>query len=285
MAPPEKFLLAAVMGWPIMHSRSPLMHNFWLKQEELNGAYLPIAIKPGQLESGLRALSPLGFAGCNLTMPHKIDAMKIVDEVDEVAKKIGAVSCIVVRDNGTLFGTNNDWIGFLDSLKHKFPNWQAKKGPVAIIGAGGGGRAVCYAMLEQGAPEIRLINRTSEEPRAIAQAFGGPIKTVDWIDRHDALQGVQTVVNATNQGMGKEPALDILLDKLPTDAIVADIIYTPLETPFLAAGRNRGNPTINGLGMLLYQGIPAWRFWFGVEPTVTQKLWVQMQKSIEEMFD
>tara|TARA_B100000686_G_scaffold351087_1_gene448853 strand:+ start:199 stop:1056 length:858 start_codon:yes stop_codon:yes gene_type:complete len=285
MAPPEKFLLAAVMGWPIMHSRSPLMHNFWLQQEGLNGAYLPIAIKPGKLESGLRALSPLGFAGCNLTMPHKIDAMKIVDEVDDVAKIIGAVSCIVVRDNGTLFGTNNDWIGFLDSLKHKFPNWQAEKGPVAIIGAGGGGRAVCFAMLEQGATDIRLLNRTPEEPRAIAQAFGGPINTVDWIDRHDALQGVQTVVNATNQGMGKEPALDILLDKLPTDAIVADIIYTPLETPFLAAGRKRGNPTINGLGMLLYQGIPAWRLWFGVEPTVTHKLWNQMQKSIEEMFN
>jgi shikimate dehydrogenase len=147
-----------------MHSLSPLMHNTWMEQEGLNGTYVPLAIEPGMLEPALRALHPLGFAGCNLTIPHKLDAMTIVDEVDDVAQKIGAISCVVVREDGTLFGTNNDWLGFVGNLKQFFPNFHADTGPVTVIGAGGGGRAVCYAMLDQGAREIRLVNRTAEEP-------------------------------------------------------------------------------------------------------------------------
>jgi len=277
---PDRFLMAGVMGWPVMHSRSPLMHNYWMAQQALAGTYVPLAIRPGTLAAALRALHPLGFSGCNLTIPHKQDAMKIVDEVDDVARKIGAISCVVVRSNGTLFGTNNDWLGFVDNLQEAWPDWRADAGPVAVIGAGGGGRAVCYALLREGATEIRLINRTLERAVAIASEFGGPIQVLSWDRRHDALENVALVVNATSQGMVGQPSLDLQLDKLPQQALATDIIYTPLETPFLAAARQRGNRTLNGLGMLLHQGPPAWKMWFGIKPIVTAELRQQMEQSI-----
>jgi shikimate dehydrogenase len=276
----EKFCMAAVMGWPVMHSLSPLMHNAWMEQEGLKGTYVPLAIKPGTLEPALRALHPLGFAGCNLTIPHKLDAMTIVDEVDDVARKIGAMSCVVVREDGTLFGTNNDWLGFVGNMKQFFPDFRADTGPVTVIGAGGGGRAVVYAMLNQGAQEIRLVNRNPAEPSLIAAEFGGPITPVRWEERHDALDGAVIVVNATSQGMKGEPALDIQLDKLPVSSLAVDIIYTPLETPFLNAARMRGNPTLNGLGMLLHQGPAAWKRWFGIEPAITDALRQRMEQAL-----
>ena len=280
MTQPDRFLMAGVMGWPVLHSRSPLMHNYWMAQQGLAGTYVFLEIKPGALEAALRAMHPLGFYGCNLTIPHKLDAMTIVDEVDDVARKIGAISCVVVREDGSLFGTNNDWLGFIGNLKQQQPAWRADAGPVAVIGAGGGGRAVCYALLQQGATEIRLINRTSEKAAAIAGEFGGPIQVLPWADRHDALDGVVMAVNVTSQGMVGEPALDLRLDRLSQSALAADIIYTPLESPFLAAARERGNRTINGLGMLLHQGPPAWKMWFDVEPTVTAELRERMEQSI-----
>ena len=274
----EKFHLAAVMGWPVMHSLSPLMHNSWMEQEGLKGTYVPLAIEPGTLDPALRALHPLGFAGCNLTIPHKLEAMAIVDGVDDVARKIGAMSCVVVREDGTLFGTNNDWLGFIGNLKQFFPDFRADTGPVTVIGAGGGGRAVVHAMLDQGAREIRLVNRTLERAAAIAAEFGGPITPVRWEERHEALDGAGMVVNATSQGMKGEPVLDIRLDALPVSALAVDIIYTPLETPFLHAARMRGNPTLNGLGMLLHQGPAAWKRWFGIEPAITDALRRRMEQ-------
>jgi len=263
-----------------MHSRSPLMHNYWMAQQGLAGTYVPLAIKPGTLAAALRALHPLGFSGCNLTIPHKLEAMTIVDEVDDVARKIGAISCVVVRSDGSLFGTNNDWLGFVGNLKQHQPDWRADAGPVAVIGAGGGARAVCYALVRQGVPEVRLVNRTPDKAASVARELGGPIRTWPWDRRHDALDGVAVAVNVTSQGMVGQPALDLRLDKLPQSALAVDIIYTPLETPFLAAARARGNRTINGLGMLLHQGPPAWKLWFGIEPVVTAELLQRMEQSI-----
>ncbi|HEU0290312.1 MAG TPA: shikimate dehydrogenase [Burkholderiales bacterium] len=280
MAHPDRFLLAGVMGWPVMHSRSPMMHNYWLRQHGLAGTYVPLAISPEGLSSALRALRPLGFAGCNLTIPHKQQAMTIVDEVDTVAQRIGAISCVVVRPDGSLAGTNNDWYGFIQNLKHEQPGWHADAGPVAVIGAGGGSRAVCYGLLQEGAKEIRLVNRTFARAKGIAEEFGGPIKALPWEQRHDVLDGAAMAVNATSCGMVGQPALDINLDKLPKTALAADIIYIPLETPYLAAARKRGNRTVNGLGMLLHQGRPAWKAWFGIEPDVTPGLRAMMEKSI-----
>ena len=280
MAHPDRFLLAGVMGWPVMHSRSPMLHNYWFKQHGLAGSYVPLAIRPEHLAAALRGLHPLGFAGVNVTIPHKQEAMKIVNEVDALAKSIGAISCVIVKPDGSLAGTNNDCYGFIHAVRQEHPGWRADAGPIVVIGAGGGSRAVCYGLAQEGAKEIRLVNRTLARAKAIAGEFRGPVKALPWEQRHDALEGAAMVVNTTSQGMVGNPALDITLDKLPQGALAADIIYIPLETPFLAAARKRGNRTINGLGMLLKQGRPAWKAWFGIEPQVTAELRAMVERTI-----
>ena len=280
MAEHERFLLAGVLGWPVMHSRSPLLHNYWFKKHGLAGTYVPLAIQPEGLQAALRALHPLGFAGCNLTIPHKQQAMKIVDQVDAVAKAIGAISCVVVRRDGSLFGTNNDCWGFIQNLRQQYPDWRADAGPAVVLGAGGGSRAVCYALVQAGAKEIRVVNRSHERAQKLAQELGAPLKAVAWEQRHDALEGAALVVNTTSCGMVGQPPLDLALDRLPRAALAADIIYIPLETPLLRAARQRGNRTLNGLGMLLHQGRPAWKAWFGVEPEVTPELTALVEKTI-----
>src|SRR5262245_16221228 len=282
MVDPDRFLLAGVMGWPVMHSRSPLMHNYWFKQHSLAGTYVPLAIEPTGLAAALRALPALGFAGCNLTIPHKQAAMKIVDEVDALAKNIGAISCVIVRSDGSLLGTNKDCYGFVHNIRQELPSWRADSGPIVVVGAGGGSRAVCYGLAQEGAREIRLVNRSFDRAKKIAEEFGPPLTALPWQQRDDALEGATMVVNTTSQGMVGQSPLDIRLDKLPKHAVAADIIYTPLETPFLAEARQRGNPTVNGLGMLLHQGRPAWKAWFGIEPAVTAELRAIMEKSIRE---
>jgi shikimate dehydrogenase len=280
MAEFARFLLAGVMGWPVMHSRSPLLHGYWMTQHGLAGAYVPLAIEPAGLGAALRALHPLQFAGCNLTIPHKAAAMAFVDEVDPIARTIGAISCVVVRPDGSLYGSNNDWFGFVENLTASVPAWRADAGPAVVLGAGGGARAVCYGLLKSGTPSIRVFNRAHERARALAADFDTRIEALPWADRHDALAGAATVVNTTSAGMVGNPPLDIRLDRLEPDALVSDIIYTPLETPFLAAARARGNPTVNGLGMLLHQGRPAWRAWFGIEPEVTPELRALLEASL-----
>jgi shikimate dehydrogenase len=280
MASPDRFLLAAVMGWPISQSRSPMLHNFWFAQHGLQGSYVPLAIPPEQLGKALRALPALNFAGCNLTIPLKQDAMQIVDEVDITAKKIGAMSCVVVRNDGSLAGSNNDWYGFTYNILDFLPDWRADAGPVAVMGSGGGARAVVYGLLERGAKEIRLCNRTHARALKLAADFGGPITVLKWEQRHDAVDGCGMLVNATNQGMVGQNALDLRLDKLPRTALVNDIIYNPKETPLIEAARARGNRTVTGLGMLLHQGIPAWRAWFGIEPKVTAELRARIEATL-----
>jgi shikimate dehydrogenase len=280
MAQPDRFLLAGVMGWPVAQSRSPMLHNYWFAQHGLNGVYVPLAIRPQGLQAALRALPALTFSGCNLTIPHKQEAMRIVDEVDITARKIGAISCVVVHDDGSLSGSNNDWYGFIHNILDFFPDWRADAGPVAVIGAGGGARAVVYGLMERGAREIRLVNRTLARAQALARDFGGPINVLPWEERHAALEGVAMLVNATSQGMIGQAPLDLRLDKLPTTALVNDIIYIPRETPLLAAARARGNHTVTGLGMLLHQGIPAWKAWFGIDPKVTAQLRAKIEATL-----
>ena len=280
MTHPDRFYLAGVMGMPIMHSRSPMLHNYWLNQQGMAGRYVPLAIKPEGLAAALRALQPLGFSGCNLTIPHKQAAMAIVDEVTESARKIGAISCVTVRADGTLLGSNNDAFGFIRNVREAQPNWRADAGPIVVMGAGGGSRAVCYGLMQEGAKEIRLVNRNFERAQGLAADFGAPIKAYPWAQRNDLLEGAAMVVNTTSQGMVGQTDLDITLDKLPTSALAADIVYIPLETPFLAAARLRGNPTVNGLGMLLHQGPLAWKLWFGIEPEVTAELRALVEQSL-----
>ena len=268
------------MGCPVMHSRSPMLHGYWMNQLGRAGAYVPLAIEPAGLAAALRALHPLQFAGCNLTIPHKQAALAVVDEVDPVGRTIGAISCVVVRPDGSLFGTNNDWYGFVENLRASVPGWRADAGPAVVVGAGGGARAVCYGLLQLGVRSIRLVNRTPARALALAADLDPRIEVVPWNRRHEILAGAATVVNATSCGMVGNAPLDVRLERLAPDALAADIIYTPLETPFLAAARARGNRTVNGLGMLLHQGRPAWKAWFGIEPAVTPELRALIEASL-----
>jgi shikimate dehydrogenase len=272
MTHPDRYLLAGVMGWPVMHSRSPELHNYWLAQYGFAGRYLPLAIKPEGLHAALRALPALGFSGCNLTIPHKQAALQIVDRLDPLARRIGAVNCVAVARDGSLEGSNSDAFGFVESVHEAQPSWRADAGPIVVIGAGGGARAVLVGLIDQGAREIRLVNRTPARATALARDLGGPINPTDWAQRHAALEGAAMLINTTNQGMVREPPLEVALDRLPTSALVCDIIYIPRETPLLAAARQRGNPTVNGIGMLIHQARPAFQAWFGIMPDVTPEL-------------
>jgi shikimate dehydrogenase len=272
MTHPDRFLLAGLMGFPVMHSRSPKLHNYWLAQHGLTGAYLPLAIRTEGLRAALRALPALGFSGCNLTIPHKEAALAIVDRVDPVARRIGAMNCVVVAPDGSLEGQNHDAFGYVESIREAQPNWRADAGPIVVIGAGGGARAVLVSLIDQGAREIRLVNRTPARAAALQRDLGGPITALPWEQREAALGGAAMLINTTNQGMVGAPPLELALDALPPTALVSDIVYIPRETPLLAAARKRGNPTVNGLGMLLHQARPAFRAWFGIMPEVTPEL-------------
>jgi shikimate dehydrogenase len=266
------YKLAGVMGWPVAHSRSPVIHNHWIAQHELRGAYVLLPIQPGKLEQALRALPALGFAGCNLTIPHKVEALGLVDRVDHLATRIGAINTIVVEADGSLTGRNTDSFGYTQSLLDAQSGWRADAGPAVVLGAGGAARAVIVSLINSGATEIRLTNRSWAKTHDLAQEFGALVNAVPWENRHDTLSGAALLVNTTNQGMQGEAALDLRLDKLPVNALVSDIIYVPLETPLLAAAKLHGNKTVNGLGMLLNQARPAFEAWFGVSPAITAEL-------------
>ncbi len=268
----KKFGLAGIMGWPVAHSRSPLIHNHWIAQHGLHGAYVQLPVAPGNVAAALAGLAALGFRGCNVTQPHKIEAMRLMHALDPVAQRMGAINTVVVQPDGSLKGFNNDGFGYIQSLLDAKPDWRADAGPITVLGAGGAARAVVLSLAERGAPEIRLLNRTLATAQALADEFGGPIKALAWEQRHEALEGCALLVNTTNQGMHGNPALDLALDKLPLTALVSDAIYVPLETPLLAAAKARGNTTVNGLGMLLNQARPAFHAWFGVMPAITPEL-------------
>ena len=266
------FILAGVMGWPVAQSRSPILHNYWIEKYNLNGRYVPLAVRPERLADAIRGLPALGFRGCNLTMPHKQYAMTMVDDLTDTAKRIGAVNCIVVGEDGKLSGTNNDGNGYVLSVQEVVPQWKPSDGPIAMLGAGGAARAIIVALLERGASEIRLINRTFDKAERLAKDFGSAIKAIAWDKRGDAIADVALLTNATNQGMTGHPPLEISLDKLSSKTLVSDLVYVPPETPLLTAAKARGNVTIGGLGMLLHQARPAFQAWFDVMPDITPEL-------------
>jgi len=280
------FKLAGVMGWPIAHSRSPSIHNHWIKQYGLNGAYVLLPVDPVNLKDALKGLSALGFAGCNLTIPHKVMALPLVDRINDTARRMGAINTIVVEADGSLSGYNNDGFGYIQSLLDAQPDWRADAGPALIMGAGGAARAVIVSLAEQGAKDIRVCNRTDSHAQDLATEFsaefahnlGTQVTFVPWAKRHDAVADVALLVNTTSQGMGNNPPLDVNLTQLPVTALVSDVVYIPMLTPLLAAAQARGNPTAGGLGMLLHQARPAFQRWFGVMPEVTPEL-LQVVKS------
>ncbi|HEX4571684.1 MAG TPA: shikimate dehydrogenase [Dongiaceae bacterium] len=267
-----KARLAGVIGWPIAHSRSPRLHGYWLERYGIEGAYLPFAVRPERLAAALAGLPALGLSGINVTLPHKEAALGLCAKVTEAARRIGAVNTIVVTEDGKLEGSNTDAFGFLAHLAASQPGFRPDSGPAVLLGAGGAARAIAVALLDAGAPELRLVNRTRLRAEALAAALGPHVSLVDWAERSTALAGAALLVNSTTLGMTGQPALALDLAALPRGAVVYDIVYVPLETPLLAAARARGHPVVDGLGMLLHQARPGFAAWFGREPEVDSAL-------------
>jgi shikimate dehydrogenase len=260
---------AAIVGWPVEHSRSPALHGYWLKQHGIDGHYgrLPVEPKRAALEELIAFLKRTPNArGCNLTLPHKIDIMPMLDRIDPLAKHIGAVNTVIKQPDGTLEGRNSDGFGFLEALKQGAPAWQAAAGPVTVLGAGGAARAVVATLVAAGVPELRLVNRTQTSAIDLGVTFtpndGRRIAIERWDERDDALEGATLLVNTTSLGMKGQPPLEIDVGRLPATAVVDDIVYVPLETRLLAAARARGQRCIDGLDMLLHQGRLGFQAWF-----------------------
>jgi shikimate dehydrogenase len=259
--------LAGVFGYPITHSRSPRLHGFWLQRYGIDGAYIPLGVPPERFGAAVRALVDLGFRGANVTIPHKLAAFEICDAVAPFARRAGAVNTLIFRD-GRIEGSNTDGFGFLESIREAAPGWRADAGPAVLLGAGGAARAIAAALLDAGAPCVTLVNRTATKAEALARDLGGPINVAD----RPPLKDAALLVNTTSLGMQGQPGLEVDLAPLPQNAVVADIVYVPLETRLLAAARARGLVVVDGLGMLLHQARPGFEAWFGVAPQVDQAL-------------
>ncbi|UPY36168.1 shikimate dehydrogenase [Sediminicoccus sp. KRV36] len=256
-------MLAGVAGWPVAHSRSPLLHGSWIARHGLDAAYVPLAIEPANFALAIRGLAAAGFRGLNVTIPHKEAAFAVCDEVLPRAHRAGAVNTLIFRE-GRIIGDCTDGFGFLASL----PDYDARRGPAVLLGAGGAARAIAAALLDAGCPHLTLVNRTPERAEALALALGGNIH----VSATPPLEGTALLVNTTSLGMAGQPPLTLELAALPDHALVADIVYAPLETPLLAAARARGLIGVDGLGMLLHQARPGFEAWFGVAPVVDDEL-------------
>lgn len=266
-----KAALAGVLGWPVGHSRSPRLHGFWLERHGIDGAYVPLPVRPEDFAQAVSALPLLHLRGANVTVPHKEAAAALCDSMDDHAKRLGAVNTLVFSE-GQIHGANTDGAGFLDNLRQGAPDWRAESGAAVVLGSGGAARAVIVALLDAGVPELRLANRTRAKAEALAESFGGPIRVFDWGDWTRVLDGAGLLVNTTSLGMQGQPPLEIALDALPGAAVVNDIVYQPLETELLRMAAGRGNRVVDGLGMLLHQARPGFEAWFGVRPEVDEAL-------------
>lgn len=262
----------AVIGHPIHHSKSPLIHNHWIVKYGLTGAYEAINVAPKDLERDVQSFIAHDYAGFNVTIPHKIAIMEYCESIDDAAKAIGAVNTIVIKD-GKLHGYNTDAFGFIANIKQNAPDFDFTKGSAVVLGAGGAARAIVKGLIDEGVPEIILTNRTREKADAIKDALSpDKINVCAWEDRNDVLAKANLLINASSLGMEGQPALEISLDDLPSDALVTDIVYSPLETPLLTAAKQRGNKSVTGIGMLLHQARPAFEKWYGVLPEVDEEL-------------
>lgn len=267
-----KIPLAGVIGHPIAHSRSPQLHGHWLQANAIKGHYIPMDIAPDDLEGALRTMPSLGFVGINVTLPHKEAALALADKVTDRAKAIGAANTLTFDPDGAIHADNTDGYGFIHNLKQNAPEWQPTTGPAFVIGAGGAARAVIVSLLEIDVPDIRLSNRTPERAQQLRTEFGDKVTVVDWADAGEAFGGAKTVVNTTSLGMVGKPAMNLPLQGFTKDMVVNDLVYTPLETEFLKAAKQAGARAVDGLGMLLHQGVPGFERWFGYSPEVTEEL-------------
>src|SRR5215469_9151559 len=267
--------LAGIMGWPVGHSRSPLLHGFWVEQTGVDGAYVPLPVRPEHATEALRSLPILGFRGCNLTLPHKQLALSVADRIDPLARRIGAVNTIIVAPDGKLEARNTDVFGFRENLRESVPDWDPGSGPAVVLGAGGSARAVVAALADAGVAEIRIVNRTAARAEALAHDLASSATRISvhrWSEANSLQRDAGLLVNTTSLGMIGEPPLILDISGLPQSSPVVDIVYVPLETGLLAAARKRGHSVVDGLGMLLHQGRPGFEAWFGAPVRVTAEL-------------
>ncbi|MBC7144373.1 MAG: shikimate dehydrogenase [Thioclava marina] len=264
--------LAGVIGSPIAHSRSPVLFRHWLDQYGITGYYVPIDVAADDLETVLRTLPKAGFVGVNVTIPHKIRALEIADVISDRAALIGAANTLIFRPDGKIYADNTDGYGFIANLKQNAPGWDAATGPAAVLGAGGAARAIVASLLESGAPEIRISNRTRARADALRAEFGARLVVYDWVQAGNMLEDATTVVNTTSLGMVGKQEFRVPLDALKPGATCCDIVYTPLKTKFLTEAEEAGCVVVDGLGMLLHQAVPGFERWFGQRPEVTDGL-------------
>ncbi|MFQ5626136.1 MAG: shikimate dehydrogenase [Methyloligellaceae bacterium] len=262
---------ACVIGWPVKHSRSPLIHRYWLEQYAIDGSYTKQAVSPQELAAFLSGFEARGFAGANVTVPHKEAALAAADVADDAARAIGAANTLWI-DNGRLHASNSDAYGFLANLDEGAPGWDDNKSPALVLGAGGAARAVLHGLIDRGFDEIRLVNRTKPRAVALAAHFDGPIEVFDWEERSALLEHCGLVVNTTTLGMTGETPLEIDLAGARKQSVVTDLVYSPWKTGLLESAETLGLRTLDGLGMLLHQAVPGFEKWFGVRPQVTREL-------------
>ncbi len=268
----DRIPLAGVIGSPIAHSKSPRLHQYWLKKHAVRGFYVPMDIASEDLEGAFKTLPKLGFVGVNVTIPHKEKILELADLITDRAALMGAANTVIFRSDGKIHADNTDGYGFIENFRQGAPGWNAAEGPAAVIGAGGAARAVIASLLEAGAPEVRLTNRTRARADALKSEFGSKVTVYEWVAAGNALDGAHTIVNASSLGMEGKPTFRVPLDGLSANAFVTDLVYTPLETPLLAAAKEIGCHTVDGLGMLLHQAVPAFERWFGFRPEVDEAL-------------
>ena len=261
---------ACVIGNPISHSLSPKLHSFWLERYGLDGSYTALQVTEQDLEKTLRALPAQGFVGANITLPHKVSVLQIADQITDRATLVGAANTLIFKEDGRIFADNTDGYGFISNLRQGAPDWDAKSGPAMILGAGGAARAIIVALADAGAPEIILTNRTRANAEALRADFGSRIRVVDWVQASAALPEAHVLINTTSLGMKGGPEFKMSLDNLRPETVVTDIVYNPLRTPFLDAAEAAGCLTVDGLGMLLHQGVPGFERWFGKRPEVDE---------------
>ena len=264
--------LAAVIGDPIGHSKSPLLHGFWLRAYQISGHYVPLHVTSGDLEQVLAAMPRMGFVGANVTIPHKETVLDLADIVTDRAHAIGAANTLTFHKDGKIEADNTDGHGFLANIQQNAPAFDAKDGPAVILGAGGAAKAVIYALLEAGAPQVRVLNRNLERAKNLSARFGDRVSVHEVSDLPNLLGDCNLLVNTTSLGMTGQPPLAVDLSNLPKTAVVNDIVYTPLETDLLKQARAMGAVAVDGLGMLLHQAAPGFAKWFGTEPAVTDEL-------------
>lgn len=260
--------MAGVIGHPIAHSKSPMLHKHWLRTYGLPGDYIPMDVREQDLEQVIRALPKAGFVGVNVTIPHKVSVFEIADKISDRATLIGAANTLTFQKNGKIYADNTDGYGFISNLKQGAPNWDPGAGPAAVLGAGGAARAIISSLIDAGVPEILLSNRTRPKAEALKSEFGSKVKTIEWVQAGNMLEHAATVVNTTSLGMVGQPELRVPLDGLQSGAVVTDLVYTPLKTALLETAEQAGCVTVDGLGMLLHQGVPGFERWFGTRPVV-----------------